>query len=185
MSVITTPGTPWTFLGRITLGSAAITCGPVIWTGAYKQLMIKYRISGYNGGAVGRLLMGPGTPNNSGATNGTSFGEGSTTPSTLISAAGIPLAVTVSAIGRSGTIWVDGESGSLKEVDVVGHNGTPAAATAATLFRASSFFTDLGTNLFIQQAQLSVYLAITGSTISASTTFNSGTSIAVWGKNDN
>lgn len=185
MFVSTTPGTPWTFLGRITLGSAAVTCGPVIWTGSYKQLMIKYRISGYSGGAVGRLLIGPTSPNNSGATNGTSMSEGVAAPTTLVSAAGVPLAVTVSAIGRSGTIWVDGESGSLKEIDVVGHNGTPSAATAATLYRASSFFSDLGGNTLIQQAQLSVYLAISGSTISSTTTFNAGTSIAVWGKNDN
>lgn len=174
----------WSFIGTST--ASAVTVGPVTTTGTFRQFMIKYVIAGYSGGTpVGRFLCGNGTPSTTALTNSFSISEGVTAPTTGAGATaipGIPLAVTLSAIGRSGTIIVDGASGSLKVIDVIGNEGTPSVATAPTLFRGSSFFSDLGTNLVLKQFQLTVYDTLTA--VAASTrTFNTGTYIIVWGRN--
>jgi len=174
----------WSFLGTAT--GATTTVGPVVWLGTFRQLMIKYQIAGYNGGTpVGRLQLGAASISQTALNNSFSISEGVAAPTTGLGATaipGLPLAVTLSAIGRSGTAMVDGASGAVKVIDVVGNNVTPAVASAPTLFRGASFFSDLGTNLPIQRAQLTVYDTLTAVAASAQT-FTAGTYLSVWGRN--
>lgn len=183
MSGIYNPTTAWTFLGTAT--GAATTVGPVIWTGTYQQLMIAYIIKGYSGGTpVGRILFGAASISTTGLTNGSSLSEGVTAPTSAPSIPGCPLAVTLSAIARQGWIWVDGASGSLKSYEILGQNGNPAVGTPPTLYRAAGVFSDLGTNLPLQRAQLTVYDTLIATTVSANS-FLTGTYLSVWGRNNN
>jgi hypothetical protein len=149
-------GKGWQFLGTAT--GAAVTVGPVVWTGTFQQFLIHYLIKGYNGGTpVGRILVGAASISTTAATNGSSLSEGVTAPTSAPSIPGCPLAVTLSAIARQGVIHIDGASGSFKSYEILGQNGNPAVATPPTMFRAAGVFSDLGTNLPLQRAQLSVY----------------------------
>ena len=172
----------WAFLGTAT--GATTTVGPVIWTGTYQQIMVKYLIRGYNVGTpVGRLLTGAASISTTAATNGSRLREGVGTENvTSVSKPGIPLAITLTAIQRGGYAIIDGSSGQLKEIDIQGHNGNPSVATPPTLFVAAGFFSDLGTNLPLQRAQLTVYDTLIATTVS-SQTFTSGTYLACWGRN--
>lgn len=176
-------GKPWTYLGVQTATVSAISTPVLVWANTCQEYEFHYIITGYSGNAVGRFLVGGASISNSGATNATAFSEGVTASSSLTAAAGVPLAVTVTAIAREGWIKVYGASGAIKSIDLNGQNGNPSASTAPTLFRATGFFSDGGTNLPLQRAQLSVYLAITGSAISSTITFNGGTSIEGWCRN--
>lgn len=175
----------WRFLGTAT--GATTTVGPVVWAGTFLQFMIKYWIAGYNGGTpVGRILLGSAAISTTALTNSFSLSEGVTAPTTGLGATaipGCPLAVTLSSIGRGGTIMVDGVSGGVKSLEIVGRNVTPAVASAPTLFRGASFFSDLGTNLVLQRAQLTVYDGLTQTAASAQT-FTSGTYVTIWGRNN-
>lgn len=175
----------WRFLGTAT--GAAVTVGPVVWAGTFLQYMIKYWIAGYNGGTpVGRILLGSASISTTGLTNSFAVSEGVTAPTTGSGAGavpGCPLAVTLSAIGRGGWVFVDGVSGGVKELVIQGRNVVPAVASIPTLFRGVSFFSDLGTNLVLQRAQLSVYDTLTAAALSAQT-FTSGTYLSVWGRNN-
>ena len=175
----------WVFLGTAT--AAAVTVGPVVWLGTYKQLMIRYWIAGYSGGTpVGRLLLGAASISTTALTNSWSLSEGVTAPTTaagVTAVPGVPMAVTLSNVGRGGIAYVDGASGSIKSIEVIGRNQTPSVATAPTLFRAASFFSDLGTNLPIQRAQLTSYDTLTAVAVSANT-FTAGTYLTVWGRNN-
>jgi hypothetical protein len=182
-------GRGWAFCG--TASTATTTVGPVSAStccsgGLCKQFMVMYQIIGYNGGTpIGRLLVANGTISTTARTNANSESEGVTAPSTQLGATaipGLPLAVTASNIGRSGTCFIDGASGSLKTYNCTGTDGTPAIATAPTLFRAASFFSDLGTNLALANFQLTVYDGLTQTAASAQT-FTAGTYLAVWGRN--
>jgi hypothetical protein len=175
----------WTFLGTAT--GATVTVGPVTWTGQYRQFLIQYLIAGYSGGTpIGRLLLGSASISTTALTNSFSLSEGVTAPSTGSGATaipGLPLAVTTSAIGRMGFVFIDGASGSIKTLIANGVEGTPSVATAPVLFRGASFFSDLGTNLLLQRAQLSVYDTLTSVAVSANT-FTAGTQLVVWGRNN-
>lgn len=174
----------WQILGVAT--GAAVTVGPVVWTGTFSELEYKYWINGYNGGTpVGRLLQGAAAISTTALTNSFSISEGVTAPTTGAGATaipGVPLAVTLSNIGRGGIIRVDGASGAVKELIITGRNVTPAVASIPTLFRGASFFSDLGTNLPIQRAQLTVYDTLTAVAPSAQT-FTAGTYLIVRGRN--
>lgn len=175
----------WRFLGTAT--GATTTVGPVTWAGTFLQFMIKYWIQGYNGGTpVGRILLGAASISTTALNNSFSISEGVTAPSTGLGATaipGCPLAVTLSNIGRGGEIFIDGVSGGVKSLEIVGRNVTPAVASAPTLFRGASFFSDLGTNLVLLRAQLTVYDTLTATAASAQT-FTSGTYLTVWGRNN-
>lgn len=170
----------WQFLGFAT--GATTTVGPIIWTGQFQQIMFEYLITGYNGGTpVGRALFGAASISTTAATNGNGLMEGGTPNATSVSVPGCPLATTLSAIGRQGWGFISGASGSLKQITIVGMNGTPAAGTSPVIFNGRSFFSDLGTNLLLQRLQLSVYDTLTATSLSAQT-FNSGTFIRAWGR---
>jgi hypothetical protein len=149
----------WQFLGTAT--GATTTVGPITWTATTRYVMCAYQIIGYNGGTpVGRFLMGTASISTTARTNSYAISEGVTAPTTASGATatpGIPLAVTLSAVGRMGNVFVDGQSGSVKTINVLGQNQTPAVATVPTIFQGASFFSDLGTNLAITRAQLTVY----------------------------
>mgnify|MGYP003651582278 CR=1 FL=1 len=182
-NIITTDPQAWEFLGTAT--GAAVTVGPIIWTGTYTQFMFEYVITGYNGGTpVGRLLVGAASISTTALTNGNNLMSGVTLDATSVSKPGVPLAVTLSNIARSGHGWITGASGSLKQITISGQNGNPAVATSPTQFHASSFFSDLGTNLPLQRAQLTVYDTLTSTAVSAQL-FSAGTYLTVWGRNNN
>lgn len=173
-------GKNWAFLGTAT--GATTTVGPIIWPGQYQQFMFAYVIAGYNGGTpVGRILCGAASISTVGATNGSVLNSNGTIDNTSVSVPGCPLAVTLSAIARSGWGFIHGASGSLKQITIIGHNGNPAVATPPTLFSAGSFFSDLSTNALLQRMQLTVYDTLTTTSASAQT-FNSGTQLWVWGR---
>ena len=175
----------WSFLG--TANGATVTVGPVIWTGQFRQLMIFYSIVGYNGGTpVGRLLLGSASISTTALTNSFSVREGVAAPTTGAGAGaipGVPLATTLSNIGRQGHAWVDGLTATVKDIDIIGSEGAPAVATIPIMFRGASFFSDLGTNLLIQRAQLTVYDTLVAVAVSAQT-FTAGTYLTVWGRNN-
>jgi hypothetical protein len=190
----------WAFLGRAKLAAGATIVGPVVWTGQYANLYFEYVVTGYAGAAIGRVLCGPAAPSTSALTNtarvievtgvttlagtavlGTVFGSAATNQP------GIPLAAVTPAtnVARSGVGWLWGDSGSLKTIKIEGTNATTATialgATPSTTI-GSSYFSDLGTNLPIQQMQLTSYTARDGVTIGSA--FNTGTYLTVWGRNN-
>lgn len=180
-------GRGWAFCGTAT--SATVTVGPVNAStccsgGTCRQFQIYYYIEGYSGGTpVGRLLMGPTTPSTTALTNGNALLEGTTTiTTTSVSVPGLPLAVTLTAISREGVAWVDGASGKFKRINVIGQEGAQSVSVAPVMYRAASNFSDLSTNLPLQQFQLTVYDTLT-STAASTNTFTAGTYLAVWGRN--
>jgi hypothetical protein len=175
-------GKGWAFLGSAKLGSANVTCGPFSWAGSFQQIKVKYLIRGYSGAAIARLLIGAGSIPTTTATNGATLLEGTTTLTAYASKPGVPLAVTDSAIQRGGWAFIDGDTGQFKEIDVIGHNGNPSVSVGPTLYRATSFFSDLSTNLLIQRMQLSSYADLTTSAI-GSDTLSTGTYLMAWGRN--
>ena len=180
-SALTPDAKNWSFLGTAT--AAAVTVGPIIWFGQFKQLMIKYFIAGYNGGTpVGRLLLGSASISTTALTNGSNLSENSAAPTGAPSIPGMPMAVTLSNISREGWAFVDGASGSLKNINVVGQNNGTVAAPP-TIFHAAGVFSDLGTNLLLQRAQLTVYDTLVAVAASAQT-FTAGTYLSVWGRNN-
>lgn len=171
--------------GCVTLGTAngaTVTVGPITWTGTFNELIAEYEITGYGGGTpVGRLLIGAASISTTAATNGTSMSEGiAGTLTNALSIPGAPLAVTLSAIARSGTVHIRGRTGNLKRYEIIGQNGNASVSAASTLFRAAGNFSDLGTNLPIQRAQLTVYDTL-ATTAASSQTFNSGTTLTMIG----
>lgn len=172
----------WTFLG--TISGTGVTVGPLIWTGQFQQIYFEYIIGGYNGGTpVGRILCGSAAITTTGLTNGNGLQEGATANATSVSVPGCPLAVTLSSVPRHGRGWISGASGVLKQIDIKGKSGTVAVATSPTVFSASSYFSDLGTNLLIQRLQLTVYDTLIAAAVSAQT-FVATTAIWAWGRNN-
>lgn len=178
----------WAFCGTAT--GSTTTVGPVSAStccagGLCTQFMVIYQINGYNGGTpVGRLLVANGTISTTALTNSFSVSENFAVPTTGSGATaipGLPLAVTLSAIGRSGVIFIDGPSGQIKTMNIFGNEGTPSVATAPTLFRGASFFSDLGTNLALANFQLTVYDTLAAVAVSARA-FTSGTYLMVLGR---
>lgn len=167
------------YLGRKT--GTGVTVGPLIWLEIFEWILFKYKIGGYNGGTpVGRVLCGAAAPSTTALTNGNTLIEGVTLNITSLSKPGIPLAVTLSNVPRSGWGTIHGESGALKEIEVFGMSGTPAVGTAPLTLHARSFFSDLGTNLAIKQLQLTVYDTLITTAASAQT-FIATTYIEAWG----
>lgn len=174
----------WTFLGTAT--GATVTVGPVIWTGQYRQFMIKYLITGYGGGTpVGRLLIGAATISTTALTNGSRLLDTAAVQTNIAapSIPGIPLAALLTSVARSGWIFIDGASGAFKTLNVIGQNGDPAVAAPPSIFEAAGVFSDLGTNLLLQRAQLTVYDTLIAVAASINT-FTAGTYFSVWGRNN-
>lgn len=170
-------GQVWKFLG--TASGSGTTVGPIVWFENFQFFFFAYLITGYSGTAVGRLLIGPSTPNTTGATNGNKLIEDVTANATSVSVPGMPLAVTLSNIPRSGWGHILGASGALKQIESVGMNGTVSPATSPLSIFSRGFFSDLGTNLPIKQAQLTAYSTLVSTTPSGS--FNAGTQLWFWG----
>lgn len=167
------------YLGEVT--GAAVTVGPLSWQELFDLIYWEYNIGGYNGGGpIGRMLCANGAITTVGLTNGNTLIENITLNQTSVSKPGIPLAVTASAIARSGWGYIRGRSGELKQIDITGMSGNPAVATAPTSFSGRSFFSDLGTNGPIKNMQLSVYDTLITTALSAQT-FTAPTRLRAWG----
>jgi hypothetical protein len=175
-----TPSPPCVTLG--TANGATVTVGPVVWVGTYSIIRFHYEITGYGGGTpVGRLLVGGASISTTALNNGTSGYEGvAGTLTNMFSIPGIPLAITLSSIAREGTVTYFGRSGALKRYWVEGQNGNPSVSAASTVYRAVGSFSDLGTNLPLQRAQLTVYDTLVA-TAASTQTFSAGTTLTVEG----
>jgi hypothetical protein len=174
-------GKNWQFLGQGT-ASGAVRTSTVTWTGTFKQLWFQYFIAGYSGSAIGRLIVGPTAGLSETATNHCcSLIEGVTLNTTSVSVPGWPTAVTAGAVARWGDMYVQNVAASVKNMHGEGGYGGTAATVVPTQMKFAGLMSD-ATNL-INKAELAVYAAITGATIS-STTFNAGTWLNVWGRND-
>jgi hypothetical protein len=183
MSVFTGVPTPWVFLGQAT-ASAAVRTGTITWAGAYKQLMFEYFIAGYSAGAIGRLIVGPTAGlSETGTTFCCQLIENVTVSATAsVSIPGWPTAVTVEAVRRHGWMFVKNVAAEIKTMVGNGNSAGTAATVVPKSMRMAGLFSD-ATNL-INKAELAVYDTITATTISTAT-FNAGTYLNAWGRNDN
>lgn len=176
----------WNFLGQ-GIANGAIRTNVVTWTGTYKQLHIEYFISGYSGSAIGRVIVGPTSGlSETGTTFATAF-LSMTPPTTVAGLAqasipGWPTAVLVAAVARYGNMRIQNVASLIKRMEGSGQYAGTAATTAPTMLQMSGNFNDT-TNL-INKAELAVYDTLAATTISGNT-FNAGTYINVWGRNDN
>lgn len=183
----------WQFLGKVILGSAAVRTPLLSWTGAFQQLMFEHFVSGYNGGAIARLIVGPaGGLSETGTTfNGTlidtvgvATGSTPTTTNTSVgSIPGWPLAGgSAAAVRRHGYHWVKNVAAEVKTVFGHGNYAGTAPTTGPSNIVMSGMFNDT-TNL-IQQAELAVYASNTTTAVST-TTMNVGSYLIAWGRNNN
>lgn len=171
----------WTFLGQAT-ASAAVRTGTITWTGTFAELMFEYFISGYSGSAIGRLIVGPTAGlSETGTTFCTELTESGTRNTTSVSVPGWPTAVTAGAVPRYGIMFVKNVAAAVKLMTGHGQHSGTAPTVVPIGMTMNGMFNDT-TNL-INKAELAVYAAITGAAISA-TTFNSGTFLNVWGRNN-
>lgn len=171
----------WQFLGQAT-ASAAVRTSTITWTGSFNQLWFEYFVSGYSGSAVGRLIVGPTAGLSETATDHcVALIEGVTLNTTPVSIPGWPLAVTVSNIARHGHIFVQNVAAQVKRCWGQGNNGGTAATVVPTIMQFAGMMSN-ATNA-INKAELAVYDAITGTAISTKT-FNAGTYLNAWGRND-
>jgi hypothetical protein len=176
------PLTPWIFLGRGTASNAVRTT-LVSWSGFYAQLWFEYFISGYNGGAIGRVLPGPSSGlSETGAIFCCNLIEGVTQNTTSVSVPGWPTAVTAGTVRRAGDMWVKNVPAEIKSMTGIGNHSGTVPTVAPIAMKMDGLMNDASNS--IQQVELAVYAAITGTAIS-STTFNAGTFINAWGRNNN
>jgi len=174
-------GKNWLFLGSAT--GAATTVGPIIWTATCREEVFHYIIKGYNGGTpIGRFLTGVASISTTALTNGSNLSQNFAAPTSAPSIPGIPLATTTSNIPREGWIYVYGASGDLKSINIQGQNGSLAVASPPSIFIAAGAFSDLGTNLPLLRAQITVYDTLLTTTPSAQA-FNTGTLLEGWCRN--
>lgn len=180
--MIINPTMAWTFLGQATANTAVRT-GTISWTGQYTQLMFEYFIAGYSGGAIGRLIVGPASGLSETAGNFcTQLIENTSQNNSSVSVPGWPLATTVAAVPRHGWVFVNNQASFVKRMEYHGASGGTAPTVAPNNNMATGLFND--TTNSVQKAELAVYNSITGATIST-TTFNAGTYLNVWGRNNN
>jgi hypothetical protein len=171
----------WQFLGQAT-ASGAVRTGTITWTGTFKQLWFEYFISGYSNTAIARLIVGPTAGLSETATNHCcSLIEGVTLNATSVSIPGWPTAVTVNNVERYGSMYVKNVAGAVKRMWGQGNHAGTAATVVPLQMQFAGLMSD-ATNA-INKAELAVYDAITGATISTRT-LNAGTYLNVWGRND-
>jgi hypothetical protein len=172
----------WVFLGQAT-ANAAVRTNVVSWVGVYQQLMFECYISGYSNTSVGRLIVGPSTGlSETGTTFCVNLIENATLTQTAVSIPGWPLGVTVENVRRHAWIFVKNDPAAVKSMTGFGNNAGTAATAVPKAMLFDGLFSD--TTNSIQQAELASYAAITGATI-GTRTFNAGTYLNVWGKNNN
>lgn len=172
----------WTFLGTAT-ASTAVRTGTITWTGTWKQLMFEYFIAGYSNTAIGRILIGPTAGiSETGTTFCASHCTGVGAVTTSVSIPGWPAFGGVADnVPRWGRGWIKNVAGEVKRMEATGMNAGTAPTTAPTLYQMAGLFND--TTNSVVKAEMAVYAAITGTAVST-TTFNAGTYITFWGRND-
>lgn len=180
-TMLAATGKNWQFIGQVT-ASNAVRTGTLTGLSAFKQLHFEYFVAGYSNTAIARLIVGPSSGLSETATNHcTSLIEGVTLTSTSVSVPGWPLAVTVNNVPRYGHMWVQNVASVVKRMTGIGLHAGTAATVVPLQMQFSGLMSD-ATNA-IDRAELAVYAAITGTTISA-ITMNAGTYLNCWGRND-
>jgi hypothetical protein len=178
-STAVTGGKNWVFLGQGT-ASAATSTGTITWTGTFKQLLVEYFISGYAANGIGRILVAnSGTPSATATTCCTSLIEGVTLNTTSVSCSGWPTAVTLNANARYGYMYIDNQNGVLKRMTGHGQHSGTAPTVVPTQMRMAGMSSQ---TTLIQTLVMTSYNAITGNVLGG--TFNAGTFVNVWGRND-
>lgn len=179
-------GKNWQFLGQAT-ASAAVRTGTITWSGGFQQLWFEYFISGYSGSAIGRLIVGPTAGLSETGTTFSGNYVAMTPPTTIagsttVSIPGWPTAVGAAAnVARWGAYYVLNIAGTVKYMRGDGCYGGTAATTAPTYIMHGGLFNDT-TNL-INKAELAVYDDLLAVAVSTKT-FNAGTYLNVWGRNN-
>lgn len=171
----------WQFLGQ-GAASAAVRTSTVTWTGTYAQLWVEYYITGYSNTTVGRVI--PGLAAGPLETTGnccTSIIEGVTLNVTSVSAAGWPTSVTIDQVPRYGHMWIENRGTDVKRMSGHGQSAGTAPTTCPRQYRAEGLANITAGP--IQSMKLCTYDLLTGSTVSTRT-FNAGTVINCWGRND-
>lgn len=101
----------WTLLGKCTLAANGFRTTTVTWVPEFRQLMVEYYIAGYASGAgIGRILVGNGTPADTGTSFCTRLIENCTGPGTASqSVSGWPTALTADSGERYGMMFISNQ----------------------------------------------------------------------------
>ena len=183
MSLLITPsGGYWTFLGTGT-ASNAVRTSTVTWQGTYQQLMIEYFIKGHSNSSVGRLIVGPTAGPSETATDHACQLIETTTATNTVSIPGWPLTGSIANRSRHGFFFINNQLSFSKRCTGIGQHDavTPVASTAPTGMSFSGSW--INTTSLIQSAKLANYDTLIATTVSTRT-FDPGTYISVWGKNN-
>ena len=178
-STAVTGGKNWVFLGQGT-ASGATSTGTITWTGQFRQLMVQYYINGYAGSGIGRICVAnSGTPSTTATTCCTALVQTTTSNVTSVSCSGWPTAVTLNALIRHGWMFITNQSGVVKRMTGHGEWGGTAPITPPTALTMNGLSSQ---TTLIQTLNMISYNAITVNTLGA--TFNAGTFVNVWGRDD-
>jgi hypothetical protein len=170
----------WDYIGEVT-ASSAVRTGVLSWEKPYELLHFEYFIAGYSGSAIGRLIVGPAAGLSETATDHCATHLTNVTVTTSVSIPGWPtFGGTADNVARWGNVWVKNIAAEVKRMTATGINAGTAATTAPTTYQMGGLMSNATAS--IQRAELAVYAAITGATISA-TTFSAGTYLKAWGSN--
>lgn len=166
----------WKQLGEQILGSAAARTSDVIWTGDFKILKIQYLITGYAGGAIGRIILGSGSLSETATDCSCELIERTTATTTAVSICGWPTAATASTNARWGEFVIDNRTGSNARMGYgTGMHGG-SATTVATGMQMSGFKSAIAQ---IDRARLTSFTGVTGNTVGSN--LNAASYIRVWG----
>jgi hypothetical protein len=178
-STAVTGGKNWVFLGQATASGTTAT-GNISWAGQFSQLMLEYWISGYAANGIGRIcIANSGTPSTTATTACTALIQGVTLTTTSVSCAGWPVAVTVNALPRYGWMFIDNANGGIKRMTGHGITGGTAPTAVPTMMQMGGMSSQ---TTLIQVIRMVSYNAITGNVLGGA--FNAGTTIILWGRND-
>lgn len=171
----------WYFLGQ-GVANGTVRSNVVSWVGTYKQLWIEYYISGYSNISIGRVICGTtaGISETAG-THCSSLIEGVTLNSTSVSVPGWPTGVTLSNVARYGHMYIMNVANQVKRMTGHGQHSGTAPTTVPIQMRMAGMYNN--TTSLINSIGFVNYDNITATVVSPRT-FNAGTYINVWGRND-
>lgn len=175
-------GKNWTDLGGTVLASPAVRTATITWLGSWAQLWFEFFIAAYSNTAIGRVIVGTSAgPSETATLMCTTLIEGVTLNTTAVSVPGWPTAVTVNNVERHGQMWITNQTAKVKRMNGVGQHAGTAPTVAPLTMQWAGMWNN--TSALINSASLVVYDTLTATTVSART-FNAGTFLNVWGRNN-
>ena len=180
-STAVTGGKNWVYLGQAT-ASGAVRTGTLTWAGTFKQLRVEYFIPATTGTMIARIITGPTAgPSETATTFCASIIEGVTLNTTSVSVPGYVTSVTVSTAARYGIMEMSNQASVVKRMTGYGNLGGTAPTTVPTQERFNGLYNN--TSTLVNSISMVSYATLTATTVHTST-FNSGTYVNVWGRND-